>query len=94
MNSRAYTGWHWRHDDVLVLAFNEGGMPPLTANLWLRRGWIPIGFYIAVGWGNKWFRFHRIPKPAPVDDTLLLDERITDWSKAFPWDESVHGKLP
>jgi hypothetical protein len=91
VNGRAYTGKHWTANNVLVLAFNEGGGPPVTANLWLWRGWLPVGFYVAVYVG-KWIRFSRVAEVVYRQPELLLDERVMDWPGAPAWDYTIHGE--
>jgi hypothetical protein len=51
MNSSFWHGNdHW-------LGFNEGGGPPVTFNIVLRNGWLPVGFYLAI-WLGFWVRCH------------------------------------
>jgi hypothetical protein len=53
-----YTGRFWR-GRYLFVAFNEGGMPPLAFNLKLKDGWLPVGFYLAIGIGRRWLHLTR-----------------------------------
>lgn len=47
----------WR-GEYQFRAWNEGGGPPLTLNLVLWRGWLPVAFYLGVSVFGRWFRIH------------------------------------
>jgi hypothetical protein len=55
-----YYGHFWsERNDCLYIAHNEGGHGPLVWNLKLKRGWLPVGFYLAVRLAGRWFRFSK-----------------------------------